>query len=111
MMPMRLTRGRLAAGLAALVIGVPLLTVAYHARKSDKGIIQFIRELATNDTRMASAPAQEPAVMASPFESRAIGNAPVDHPLIAHVAASDLDQDGLLDVLVCDGNSNAVTWI
>jgi len=32
-------------------------------------------------------------------------------PWIAHVRAVDLDQDGLMDVLVCDSKGNQVSWM
>jgi hypothetical protein len=32
-------------------------------------------------------------------------------PLIAHIQAVDLDDDGLLDVIVCDDRGNFVSWI
>ena len=34
-----------------------------------------------------------------------------EHPQITNVTVADLDQDGLLDVLVCDALRNRVSWI
>jgi hypothetical protein len=34
-----------------------------------------------------------------------------DKPWIAHVLPVDLDQDGLMDVLVCESKHNTITWI
>ncbi len=50
----------------------------------------------------------EPALSYIP---EAIGLEPDGNPMIAHVAISDLDLDGLLDVLVCDIAANQVSWI
>ena len=36
---------------------------------------------------------------------------PDDRPLIAHVAITDLDADGLPDIVVADAAANRVTWI
>ncbi len=36
---------------------------------------------------------------------------PDDRPLVANVAAADLDGDGLTDIVVADGAANRVTWI
>jgi len=36
---------------------------------------------------------------------------PDDRPLIANVAAADLDADGLTDIVLADGAANRVTWI
>ncbi|NOR33884.1 MAG: hypothetical protein GQ579_04300, partial [Bacteroidales bacterium] len=33
------------------------------------------------------------------------------NPMISHVLVEDLDQDGLLDVIVCDALDNFVSWI
>jgi hypothetical protein len=47
------------------------------------------------------------------FRSRPIGS-PIrdeERPQIAHVAVADVDQDGLVDVLVCDALRNVLTWI
>jgi hypothetical protein len=45
------------------------------------------------------------------FTRKPIGNAPTSRPWIANVNAVDLDRDGRLDVIVCDGVSNSVNWI
>ncbi len=45
------------------------------------------------------------------IKSRTIG-APLDgNPWITDLAIADLDQDGLLDILVTEGNQNEVSWI
>ena len=60
-----------------------------------------------------SAPSSSGGPTASLFTARVIGNPPrgEERPQIAHVAISDLDRDGLSDVLVCDSFRNIVTWI
>ncbi len=40
-----------------------------------------------------------------------VGDTFTQPPLISNITASDLDQDGLLDVIVCDARSNTVSWI
>lgn len=46
------------------------------------------------------------------LEKIAIGDPPPETPpWIANVAVVDLDQDGLLDVVLCDVTKNQVTWI
>lgn len=45
------------------------------------------------------------------YSSRAIGEAVHGEPWITNVKVADLDQDGLQDILVCDGRLNRVTWI
>ncbi|MDI1319881.1 MAG: VCBS repeat-containing protein [bacterium] len=33
------------------------------------------------------------------------------HPMISHVSCVDLDQDGLVDIIVCDAAANRIGWI
>jgi hypothetical protein len=40
-----------------------------------------------------------------------IGNEFTEPPLIAHIQAVDLDNDQLLDVVLCDDRGNSVSWI
>lgn len=52
-------------------------------------------------------------VPAERFEPSSVGDPPgVDErPQIAHVGVTDLDGDGLLDILVCDAGRGRVSWI
>lgn len=46
------------------------------------------------------------------LDKSAIGHPPADPPpWITNLAVVDLDQDGLLDVVLCDATRNQVTWI
>lgn len=45
------------------------------------------------------------------FAPRPIGRTPDGPPLITDLLIVDLDQDGLKDILVCDGTLNKVGWI
>jgi len=47
------------------------------------------------------------------WESSPLGKLPQrrDRPTISHVRIVDLDQDGLLDILVCDVLGQKVSWI
>ncbi len=47
------------------------------------------------------------------FEARPVGDPPGinERPQIAHVAITDLDGDGLSDILVCDAGRSRVSWI
>ncbi|TFH23211.1 MAG: VCBS repeat-containing protein [Bacteroidia bacterium] len=40
-----------------------------------------------------------------------IGNEYAEKPMISHVVVDDFDEDGLLDVIVCDAKDNFVSWI
>jgi hypothetical protein len=45
------------------------------------------------------------------FTHRTIGRPPEGLPWISDLLITDLDQDGLKDILVCDGKRNRVSWI
>lgn len=49
--------------------------------------------------------------LAAPVKSRSIGADAKGEPWVSNVNISDLDQDGLLDVIVCEGRLNQVSWI
>jgi len=45
------------------------------------------------------------------YTHRTIGRPPEGLPWISDLLVTDLDQDGLKDILVCDGKRNRVSWI
>ena len=45
------------------------------------------------------------------LKPRAIGLAVEGHPWITHLATVDLDRDGLLDIVVCEGRLNQISWV
>lgn len=45
------------------------------------------------------------------FSARPIGSIVTAHPWITHVNVSDLDQDGLNDVIACDGKEHRILWL
>ena len=58
-----------------------------------------------------SAPGPSAAVPLRPLVAQPLGASDLGKPLIAHVAAIDLDGDGLLDVVACDAKANKVVWL
>ncbi|HEX2854372.1 MAG TPA: VCBS repeat-containing protein [Opitutaceae bacterium] len=61
-------------------------------------------------TRSATA-ANPPRPAPLAYAAQPLGFPVTGNPVITHVALADLDQDGLLDVLVCDAKANAIGWI
>lgn len=47
----------------------------------------------------------------SSFVPQAIGNLPEGQPWITDLTTADLDRDGLVDVIACEGRLNRVIWI
>jgi len=94
----------------AVLVGVPLAVLAYESRRTGKTWGQILFG--------ADAPA-DPGSILPPreridfLEAVPIGDdpGPGEHPLLPHVLATDLDRDGLLDVVVCDTTRRRVSWI
>ncbi len=47
----------------------------------------------------------------APLSSRSIGAVAKGEPWVSNVRITDLDQDGLMDVLACEGRLNQVSWL
>ncbi|HEU5079833.1 MAG TPA: VCBS repeat-containing protein [Opitutaceae bacterium] len=45
------------------------------------------------------------------FTPRSIGDPIRGHPMIPHLLITDLDHDGLPDLIACDGETNSVRWL
>lgn len=45
------------------------------------------------------------------LQPMSIGYSAKDTPQISNIAVTDIDDDGLLDVIVCDDKKNAISWI
>ena len=101
------------------VLGELQLTGAKRLERGaiDGGLGQKRDRLMPGASTPAPAASAKPASSGGPtaslFTARVLGNPPrgEERPQIAHVAISDLDRDGLNDVLVCDSFRNIVTWI
>ena len=105
-------------GLVLLVlIGIPLGILTYQSYRTGMTWMQILRRSATRVGGQTTGLQNMPRAMLPKGETivfllpRPIGEAFQDPPRISYVEAADLDQDGLLDVVVCDCQSNRVTWI
>jgi len=58
-----------------------------------------------------SPPVVSPSLPSLVYRPQPIGFAMPARPVIPHLTIADLDGDGLLDVVVCDGESNRIGWI
>ncbi len=59
----------------------------------------------------ARAATASPAAQRLAYTPREIGDPKVERPMITFLMIADLDQDGLPDVLACDGLTNSVRWL
>lgn len=97
-----------------LIVGIPLSFFGYQATKSGMSLREVVRDKmlrsADSDSEWRS-PKELEGEKIDFLDPEAIGNSFTDPPMISHVSPSDLDGDGLLDVIVCDARNNYVSWI
>ena len=89
--------------LVALVSGVLLVSSLSCSRPAN--------EAETTNTSEASAGEKKPVIQPGYLVSRPLGNSIEGRPWIANLTTVDLDLDGLIDVVFCDGRLNTVYWI
>ena len=103
--------------LVIILVGIPLAIIALQANRKGLGFWELARQVVSR----AAAPETNPGNVADailpkgpPVDflvRRAIGGPLEGNPRIAHVAAVDLDKDGLLDVLACDCLNDRIVWV
>ena len=98
-----------------VLIGIPFLLVSYQANRSGltgSEVLQriFGRSEAEADRETTAATARQGDKIDF-LDNRLIGQEFTEPPLVAHIQAVDLDDDGFLDVIVCDDRGNFVSWI
>lgn len=102
-----------------LFIGLPLGIVIYESARTGMTWSQVVRRMSigagvsgAGDSRekvaAVSLPKGEKVEFLLP---QPIGAPFAEPPKVSDVSAVDLDQDGLLDVVVCDCHENRVSWI
>jgi len=114
-------KARLRNGITVLVIllimaGVPYAILRYQAGKSGMSIKEVIQRKMVKSEGGESG--QKPGAGAIAEGEKIdflvrqhIGNEYDEKPMISHVVVEDFDEDGLLDVIVCDALDNFVSWI
>lgn len=98
-----------------VIIGIPVIFLSYQSKHTGLSWSKTIhRILKKSDLQAESSTAgsnQSEGVKVDFLEPMPIGNKFTEPPLISHIQAVDLDNDGLLDVIVCDCKNNTVSWI
>jgi len=100
---------------AVVIIGIPYLVLSYQANRLGLTKGEVLRRVAgKSETGSEEAGYMAKNVMGEKIDfldREAIGNNFTEPPLIAHIQAVDLDDDQLLDVVVCDDKGNFISWI
>ena len=111
-------RGITFIGLILLVLlGIPLGILSYQSLRTGMTWTQILHRSATRAGGETTGLEKIPRAVLAKKERidfllpRPIGEEFQTPPQISHLEAVDLDQDGLLDVVVCDCKSNRVSWI
>jgi hypothetical protein len=99
-----------------LIVGIPFLFLNYQAKRSDMSIAEVVQRkmLRSEDTNPFEEWGEDDAVLGEKLDfliPEAVGLEFTDPPMISHIIADDLDEDGLLDMVVCDAVGNFVSWI
>ena len=99
----------------ALILGIPFFFLNYQARRSGLSRAEVLQRIVGNsesEEEGGEAQAGNNAGKKVDFlDKQSIGQDFSEPPLIAHIQAVDLDDDNLLDVIVCDDKGNFVSWI
>ena len=116
---MRISKSVLLSTLAllAIILGIPLAIVSYEAGRRGQSLSKYLKDVFSKGTEDSShltwssiKTSSGPTIQF--LEKNAIGEPVGDtKPWITHLAITDLDKDGLKDVVVCDAKSNYVSWI
>ncbi len=97
-----------------VIVGIPLLLLSYQSKRTGltkSEVIKRILRSSDNENTVETIESKVEGVKIDFLEKTAIGNAFTEPPLIAHIQAVDLDNDGLLDVVLADDRENFVSWI
>jgi hypothetical protein len=93
-------------------VGIPYLLLNYQAKRIGLTKKEVINRITGKSGKKANVGGENVTGEKIDFlVPMAIGMEFNDPPLIAHIQAIDLDDDGLLDVIVCDDRGNFVSWI
>jgi len=98
-----------------IIVGIPLLILNYQVKRSglsQKEVIhRLLRKPGQVEDRAVSLNDGVKSEKVDFLVPSQIGQSFSEPPLISHISATDLDKDGLLDVLVCDSRQNTISWI
>ena len=99
-----------------LIIGVPYIFLKYQARKSGMTVSEVVQRkmIRTHISDSLSENTLREELVGERIDFLTpvpIGDPFTEAPMISNVIAEDLDEDGLLDVIVCDAKDNFISWI
>jgi hypothetical protein len=98
------------------LVGIPYMFLNYQARKNGTSPGNVLKWMMSRTSSSDSLSGKGSTVIQTGEKidfliKSPIGQTFTDPPMISNLATEDLDNDGLLDVLVCDARNNFVSWI
>jgi hypothetical protein len=102
--------------LLVVLIGIPLIFLSYQSQKTGMSIGDVLKRKMNRSSTTDSLPGEqlvrnsigEKVDFLNPLP---VGGKFTEPPQISNLAVTDLDGDGLLDIIVCDTKNNFVSWI
>lgn len=99
----------------AVIIGIPMLLLNYQAKRSGRTwgeVISRIKEKSAGTEKTEDTSTDKTTGEKINFLTPSpIGQSFTEPPMISNLQISDLDGDGLQDIIVCDSKNNSVSWI
>ncbi len=112
----RIRNGMTVLIILLILVGVPYAILQYQAAKSGMSMAEVIQRKMVKSEGTGGG-SEGSSVIIQEGEKidfllrRHIGSDYEEKPMISHVVVEDLDEDGLLDVIVSDALDNSVSWI
>lgn len=98
-----------------LIIGIPFLLIGYQAKQKgmtrSEVIKRIVNRTGAKDSMSGKSDNSIVGAKIDFLNQMPVGQTFKEPPFISNVQATDLDGDGLLDIIVCDCKSNSVNWI
>jgi len=94
-----------------ILIGIPFGFLEYQSIKTGKSWKQIIDKFLMASEEGNNFTETSQGAKIDFLIPQHIGFKTEKYPQISHIQAADLDQDGLLDVIICDVLENRITWI
>ncbi len=98
-----------------LIVGVPFIFLNYQAGKSGMSMKEVVQRkiirTGVSDTQTKEQPSELTGDKIDFLIAMPVGKTFTEAPMISHVVVEDMNDDDLLDVIVCDANDNFVSWI
>ena len=98
-----------------LLAGIPFLLISYQARQkgmSRKEVLsRIMNRTGAKDIVSPEVQVAKPGTKIDFLDKMPVGLPITEPPFISNVQTTDLDGDGLMDIIVCDCKSNSVNWI